>query len=221
MQFLITIIIAWVLFSLVVAAIPLRMEVEYRKHADDDRLTMVLRAWPGVWGYKLEVPVIQWNWEDWLPYLRMEAATETSTGQSLTKHEVKVKKVPPLPLGIVTKISGLFKAGLDILRINRWFYRNIRCHRLKWVTEVGLEDAAATGMFIGGLWVLKGWVFANLQRTVKVEFSRPEFEVIPSFAETKLNLGFNCIFAIRAGHIMLMGLRTFWILIKAVVGQRG
>lgn len=215
-----TVVLAWILLVLMVSAIPLRMNIMYYKHGQDDLLIMALQVWPGVWGYKLEIPVAQWTWEEWIPYLRMEAKTETSTGQTLS-HEVKIKKVPPLPIRVLKEFPSVIKAGLEILRANRLFYRSISCQNLKWITEVGMEDAAATGIITGGLWVLKGWVFANLQRTVKVEFSRPEFQVVPSFNEPKLNLDFNCIFAIRAGHIMFMGLRTFWIVVKALVGLRG
>ncbi len=80
--------------------------------------------------------------------------------------------------------------------------RQARWARLDWITTVGFQDAAATALTAGGLWVLKGNLAALARRRLRLAPGLPRIDVRPDFAGGGLESKLDGIGVLRVGHII-------------------
>ncbi|HZK18417.1 MAG TPA: DUF2953 domain-containing protein, partial [Clostridia bacterium] len=78
--------------------------------------------------------------------------------------------------------------------------------RIEWRTDIGMEDAAETGLLAGLLWMLKGVVVSHL-RNRSGDIRTNSVVVVPHYDCAQFATDVNCIFTLRFGHIMLAGLK--------------
>ena len=94
--------------------------------------------------------------------------------------------------------AALATAGLGRIRY---------CEEFQWNTKLGTGGAAGTAIAAGSLWGLKGSLMALVAG--HVEFSHPpQIQVTPDFAASGLQTFLHCIFRIRIGHAIIVGLRS-------------
>lgn len=86
--------------------------------------------------------------------------------------------------------------------------------KVKWQTELGLFDAAQTGISVGILWALKSMVLAYAYRYMAKAPRLPEIKVIPRFNQKVLVITVDCIFDVKIGYIIIAGLKVFRIFIS-------
>ncbi len=208
--------LALLIAGIAITWIPVKIEVNYRKLGVDDHLEFKVYFTPRIWGATYRVPLA-----DLLPtqgyfFVWLKTVLMGEEGRPLHLGEVRLAwpVIPSIPIDIDMEIIRLI---VEALRVNRWLFSHIRCHYLRWETEIGTGDPATTGISFGALWALKTWVYINLQRNVKLGFGVPNLRVIPYFGEKKLNLDFQCIFGIRAGHIIVAGLCVFWQTVRLLI----
>lgn len=83
------------------------------------------------------------------------------------------------------------------------FMKKSICKRFIWKTRIGFGNYAATGMAVGIVWALKGFLFGYLSRFLKFGPSCIKVCVIPSFGRTCYENSLDCILEARLGHIII------------------
>ncbi len=78
--------------------------------------------------------------------------------------------------------------------------------KIEWHTDIGMEDAAETGLLAGLIWMLKGVIVSHL-RNKDGHIRANKVAVVPHYDCARLTTDVNCIFTLRFGHIMLAGLK--------------
>lgn len=192
----------------IVMFIRIKFDVSFSRKGSDDYLSVRMTALKGLVSYKTEVPVIDIDRFFLEPILRLEADIE-----HVVSHPVEDKgmlvKIPVIML--MRNMPTFIRQGFHYVeRYNRALnklVKSIRCHDLKWKTEVGLGDPAYTGMASGLVWGVKGLAYGIFRSSIGEMKSRPLFDVRPCFDAVCLRVDFRCIFDLRVGHIIIAGLK--------------
>ncbi|SHJ48315.1 DUF2953 domain-containing protein [Paramaledivibacter caminithermalis] len=111
-------------------------------------------------------------------------------------------------------IRKMIEKTIEILKtyknIIRYLIDRINFRTLLWKTEVGFEDAALTGITSGIINIFKSNLFTMLNSSKK----KPEkihLKILPNFNKHVLKTDLNCIFTMRIGYIIIVGLKYLWI----------
>ncbi len=96
----------------------------------------------------------------------------------------------------------------------KYFWKNIKSVTIKWITNIGFNDAATTGIISSVLWTLKYTIlsFVFKEKLIKNIY----IDVIPEFNENKFKTKFVCIIESKVVHIIIVSL---WILILNKGGE--
>ncbi|MDA8235520.1 MAG: DUF2953 domain-containing protein [Clostridia bacterium] len=197
----------------VAALVTVEIRVNYRRLGKDDLLAIHLSALWGILGFKVEMSLVQMV-KNWLnPLLKLVVKVESKEGRSLGQEErtidpadIEWHRVPRL-IRLVIKVLRRFQPAIN------YFVRHLWMRQFKWRTRLGLGDAAGTGVGIGALWGIKGVIYTRLRNNTSPTGVRPQVQVIPSFHQPGFATDFDCIFAIRTGHIIITGINFLWCLI--------
>ncbi len=87
--------------------------------------------------------------------------------------------------------------------INAFSVRNVR-----WMTNVGVEDAAMTAWLCGVFWTIQAMVTGILTRFVRV-MEIPELMVTPQFSQQTFDTSLSCIVTGPVGKTIVAGLKLF------------
>ena len=85
-----------------------------------------------------------------------------------------------------------------------------KCLHLRWITVLGLDDAAITAVATGASYALTGMALGYLQQYI--DFSRckkHQLSILPSYDQPKLETDFFCILELKIGHIIAAGFRNY------------
>lgn len=116
------------------------------------------------------------------------------------KPRSKEKKFPPL-LQRLLRRKGFGPALAFLLK-------RVDICRLEWCTEIGFGDPAFTGISVGGLWSLKGFILTLLNSLLPRFSCLPRIEVVPCFTRAGFDLWVCCVFTTRVGYILLAILKA-------------
>ncbi|HWJ04137.1 MAG TPA: DUF2953 domain-containing protein [Verrucomicrobiae bacterium] len=209
---------ALALFLGLLAATPFQFRISYRRTGQDDSATVVLSGLFGLWQYTLDIPMLDWRWSA-LPHLRVVANESTAPGQAnMTETELKPRGIN---LGLIRRILGkVLVLVREMKMVKRWFYKGIRCKHLRWVFEVGLKDAAETGIAVGAIWSVIGYYLGKLNTNITFEVANPQVAVYPSFRQPIFKADIDCIFKLRIGHIIIAGFKMLRIVRNGLKGVK-
>lgn len=104
--------------------------------------------------------------------------------------------------------------------IARYLLSVLTVRRFELALEFGSEDAATTGLAVGGIWALFGTLTAILRETVKLAPGQPRFHLTPNFTQPVLQARFSCIVSLRVGHIIVAGAKLVQPGLKGVMAWR-
>jgi hypothetical protein len=96
------------------------------------------------------------------------------------------------------------KLLLHMKRFKKWMVStcsHFEVHQLRWETSFSLEDAAATGITTGYLWMLKSTLIQWLTRLFTFR-EHPRYNVHPTFDESSFVIYFQMKFAVRTLHLL-------------------
>lgn len=186
------------------------VDFQYRRQEENDHLEINLTALRGLWTLKLNIPTVQLEWEKG-PQLEVEETTVAPTGEKRkARNRFKFRYVYlQFFYHFIPIIPNML---LQMQRIKNKFYRGIHCTLVDWKIGIGLEDPADTAIAAGGFWGMLGYSLAKLYRQVTMDDREPKILVEPNFQNQGFYCKFHCIFNLRIGHIILVGLdlvRTF------------
>jgi len=193
------------LFGLL-ALITVEIRVNYRRIGKDDLFVIHISTFRRMVGFKMEMSSLHFI-NNWLkPMVHLAVELESSGGKTLLKkrrtvdpQDIEWLRVPRL-VRLAGRVYNRFRPAIT------YFIRHLRINQFKWRTRFGLDNAAQTGLGIGTLWGLKGLVYARLKNNTLKTGVKPQVQVIPSFHQSAFATDFDCIFAIRTGHIIITGI---------------
>ena len=203
------------LFIIMMAVIPIKVNIYFHKSGADDQFVVKLMALRGLWGYKLEIPQGEWLWGELFPFLYIKSEVESRAGSQLNQEEVKIKRLPTYYIPYLNKLFPLIKKIRKLLSIQKMLLRSTIMEEFKWHTEIGLKDAARASILYGIIWGTKNFILFNIRCNSQVKFAYPDYRVTINYLKEVFHVEFNCIFTVRTGHIILAGALTAWQLFVA------
>ena len=91
---------------------------------------------------------------------------------------------------------------LPWVHVAGWLERKIRFIKIFWSTRIGLGDAAATAMFVGVGWGVKGILLSLAEQNYGLPGKGTKIEVIADYQQAGFATHLDCIFKLRIGHII-------------------
>ncbi|CAN2249561.1 DUF2953 domain-containing protein [Bacillus vallismortis] len=170
--------------------------VEYLHADDNDKLTLKITALFGLIRIKKSIPAIKVNKADGSVDIKQK--TKSKVKKSSSEKKITFDDVQQS----IHKIEMILQQVKDLRKISASFLAHLHITKLEWITIVGIQDAAVTGVLTGAVWGVKGGIAAMLYDHLNF-VNKPVYEVIPSFQVPVSRTHFQCIFFFRFGHAML------------------
>ncbi|MCY8544832.1 DUF2953 domain-containing protein [Bacillus vallismortis] len=170
--------------------------VEYLHADDNDKLTLKITALFGLIRIKKSIPAIKVNKADGSVDIKQK--TKSKVKKSSSEKKITFDDVQQS----IHKIEMILQQVKNLRKISASFLAHLHITKLEWITIVGIQDAAVTGVLRGAVWGVKGGIAAMLYDHLNF-VNKPVYEVIPSFQVPVSRTHFQCIFFFRFGHAML------------------
>lgn len=193
------------LFATITLLQSVRMELEYWREGTDDHLMVYLSGPYGIVFQRFEVPGTDLIPTGAGPALSHSQESQDALGgkQHTTRNEILFTEI--------RKIRAIWRKLRPVWQTYRpatdYLLRHVRLEALTWETRLGVNDAAATGLWVGTIWALKGAVITFLQSRFPVDERKCSITVSPYFNHEYFSTFFHCIFTIRLVHVMNVQLK--------------
>jgi hypothetical protein len=177
----------------------------YKHENKDDRLLIVIRLLWGLVKIKKTYPSIKINKED----QSIDVKKQTKPGAKKEKSNDKISTDDVQRS--LHQMNEIKKQVVHLHTIIKRFLKHVHVDEFCWISEIGLHDAAATGVICGSAWTIKGSCIALLDQNMIVK-KRPVIDVTPSFFLSSFKTDVTCILSFRMGHAMgaVIRLLTYW-----------
>jgi hypothetical protein len=190
-------------------SLQIRIIAEHNQRNDETVLEFAL-----LWGlikFKINFKSVELGLDKIVNMLHIRSNVGGQDNSAQVKHHISVRQLlellQRLDLGLIKKLW---------LR-RREFIPPVKCSQLVWITKVGLEDAAVTGISTGLLWSVKGLVYSVICQMEHWHIHKVELKVIPNFKQKLFEVHLDCIFKFTIGHIIIAGIKLlifllfFWL----------
>jgi len=165
-----------------------------------------------LWGlikFHLRLSSASFGYRALRPVLQLRAKF---TGRQKTMVSKKARITPEKAHELYKMLLKLYHATLPA---NRYFFKGLTVHKFSWRTGISLFEADQTGLAVGGLWLIKSNLSAQIYRLVRKPAPLPVLDVQPLFKEQLvLWVRFNFNFSIKMGRIIAAGLMAAWLYFK-------
>lgn len=201
----------WIGLTLLVRA---TVDFTYYRREENDHIEIQLSALHGLWTFCMSVPTVKLEWEKG-PQIEVQQASVAPSGEK-RKGQSRIR-FRYLRRGFLYRlVPQIPRILIRLQRAKNKFYRGIHCTYIHWKIIIGYEDPSLTAWAAGTFWSILGYSLARLYRQVTMETREPKLFVEPNFQKTGFSCDLHCIFKLRIGHIMFVGLD----LIRAFVRGR-
>ena len=192
------------------------IDFRYQRIEEEDHMDIQLSAFHGLWHIQYLIPTLQLEWEKG-PQLEIEHAAKAKGGERQATTKARFRYIRR---GWLARLWPNIPRRLHYLnRVKRKFYRGIHCRAINWRIEVGYKDAFQTAIATGAFWTMFGFALSHLYRQVTVEVScTPSVAVVPQFKKEGFLCDIRCIFHLRIGHIIFVGIKILRLLIRRIRG---
>lgn len=197
--------IAMLILLLLSLALKAEVDFRYRRVEEEDHIDIHFRAFQGLWHTQYQIPTVQLEWEKG-PQIKMEEVAKGKGGTREKKINARFRYI---------REGWLYRLWLSVPRLLRsfnrlksQFYRGIHCKAIDGRIEIGYKDASQTAIAAGAFWAMLGYALSYLYRQVRVEVSCPSLVVVPQFKKEGFLCDIRCIFHLRIGHIIFVGLKA-------------
>jgi len=207
--------LAIIILLLISFVLKIQVDFRYRRIEEEDHISIDFRAFKGLWRANFQIPTLQLEWEKG-PQVELEQVSKSKGGIRKTTSKARVRYIRRewlcrLWLNIPQLIEHLN-------RIKRQFYRGIHCTAINWRVEIGHKDACQTAIAAGSFWTMLGFALSYLHKQVTMEVQSPALVVAPQFKKEGFFCDIQCIFHLRIGHIILVGLRLLLMFKRGIRG---
>lgn len=179
----------------------------YHHQQVDDEMIIRLSAWFGLIRYTIDVPLIKVDTET----ASIEVKEETHLGKGgMTKEKDKKYSLEDI-FNSFHDTYELLKHVVGMHKIVRRFLAKMEIKELEWHSNIGLGDAAHTGMVVGAGWTIKGGIVGFMSHYTKMQ-TTPVLTITPYFQMNVSQTLIKCMIRFQIGHAILAGIRTvkYW-----------
>lgn len=195
--------LAVVIMLLLSLALRAEVDFRYRRIDEEDHIDIYLSAFHGLWHTQYQIPTLQLEWEKG-PQLEFDQVAKGNGEKRQATTEARFR---------YWRQGFLSRLWLSVPRLLRYFkrvksqfYRGIHCQGINWRIEIGYQDAAQTALAAGAFWTLLGFALSRLYQQVTVDVQSPALVVVPQFKKEGFLCDIQCIFQLRIGHIIFVGI---------------
>ncbi len=196
--------LAMLILILISSALKIQVDFRYRRIKEEDHIEVDFRAFKGLWRASYQIPTLQLEWEKG-PQVEFEQVAKERVGVQATTSKARFRYIRWGWLSNLWLNAPLLIEHFE--RLKRQFYKGIHCKYLNWRVEIGYKDACQTAIVAGAFWSMFGFALSYLHKQVTMEVQAPTLVVAPQFNNEGFFCHFQCIFQLRIGHIILVGMR--------------
>lgn len=110
--------------------------------------------------------------------------------------------------------AGMVRLRKELAKKIKEFYKKIKVQELKAEIQIGLEDAAQTGLVAGGIWIFLTNMKSKCCRLFEVRSEDIFLNVIPRYNTVLFSGRLNCILNLKISHIIFTALKIIWLILK-------
>ncbi|WP_139364843.1 DUF2953 domain-containing protein [Sutcliffiella halmapala] len=198
--------IAILLFLLIIFT-KITIHFYFHHEQDNDQMIVKLSAWFGLIRYTIDVPLIKVDKDS----ASIQVKEKTKMGAA---GKTKEKEKDYSPKDIFQSIGDTYELVRHVVgmhEIVRRFLSKVEIKKLEWHSNVGLGDAAYTGMVVGAAWSLKGGIVGFMSQYTKMK-ADPVLSITPFFQQAVSQTLVKCMIRFQIGYAILAGIRTvkYW-----------
>jgi hypothetical protein len=178
------------------------IDIKILKDHDNDKIILEFKTLFELIKYKIEIPFIDLTMKkNGLPFLKM--STEVKKGQTEELSEEKKSIVTLKEMkAIYRKVKCFFYTHEKGIR---YILGRLKISSFLWKTEVGVNDAAFTGMVSGILWIFQEQMIILLRNHAKC--NEMNSKVMPHFNKEVFKTTLHCIIKVKIGYIIIAGIK--------------
>lgn len=193
---------------LLVAFMPIRMIITTVQRNNNQLIVIKVKSFYGLLNLKFEIPYMDLIIKGIRPALQFNAKLETGTGKKL------IDKNKILTLFEGNKIIKFYKASpISFNKLMKYTLRKTKIKDFFLNFTLGTEDAYYTALLYGVLWSIIGSIVSL--RTNKINMTIQDISIIPAFDKKTFQYELSCIITIKAGHIIIVGIKALPVLLNA------
>lgn len=191
----------------------LRIQIVYRRQAENDDLEIELSVYRGLLRYRIHANMLQIR--NMKTGVKVAGEADAGPNQASGKQGEKKKEwiTPHKVAEWARNFANWRRRVHNMDEILRTTLKRVRGESLEWHTNVGVGEAAVTGIVSGIVWTAKSAVLALLGRYVTL-YTKPQLAVVPDFSRERLDTHLLCILRFRIGHAIIAAIRIaihyFW-----------
>ncbi|ADG82481.1 DUF2953 domain-containing protein [Thermincola potens] len=187
----------------------IKFHIEYHRNQQDDRFLVNIALVRGLLNFKTEFTSLELKKKFWRMNLELQSEVEAEMGKASAGLDQKTEA--PITYQNVRLGYNILRALMELVgKYKEVFLRIVRLIRvleLNWKTQIGMGDAAATGVITGVVWGIKGVVVQTIYRYAGSVQATADIKVWPDFSKKSIKTDLRCIFDIRIGHIIIAGFK--------------
>lgn len=191
-----------IIIIILIISSPIVINISILKDNKNDEIIIKFKLLYGLIKYKKEYPLVEIDLEEDKGSIKVSEETENNIKSGVQKEESKKYNID--------KIIEKYREGTEVINKYRqpinYVLNKISWESFKWVTELGVNDAAITGLVTGIIRILKGNVVAFLNNN-SINFESIFLNVIPNFNCESFKTRLNCIFSLKIGYIIIAGFK--------------
>ncbi|MGO4888721.1 DUF2953 domain-containing protein [Anaerobacillus sp. MEB173] len=197
--FIVLLIIIFIVILIMITKV--NIELFYAHDQDNDELTIKFNAWFGLLSYTMSVPLIKVD-KDSASIIIEE---EQKVGQN-DLEDKKRKITPNLIINKMKEMQDFLRHVKGLHKIMRHFLKNISVTKFEWQTQLGIGDAAHTGVLAGIAWGIKGTAIGIVSHLMLLK-TKPKIAVQPAYQSKQSFTRLRCMFSFRIGHAIGAGIK--------------
>jgi len=203
---LILIILFIILFLIFITKLTVILDLQHI--GDDDHFKIKLRAWRFI-QYTINIPLVKIDDEANI-ILKQEQKPGTEESKRNVK-ETQKKITPEEEVKALHDVKEFLQHIIGLHKIVRRFLKKIKVKELEWHSQIGIGDAAHTGMLSGVAWSIKGSVVGLIGSYMQLQ-TTPAMTISPAFNVYCSRTKFKCMIQFRIGHAIFAGIQfiKYW-----------
>lgn len=177
---------------------------------DNDHFKIKFRAWYGLIRYTIDIPFVKVD--DAGSNLIVKQEQKLGSDSEHNKGKNKEQKVTPDEvMNSLSDVKEIAQHIVGLHKIVKRFLKKVKVKKLEWHSQLGIGDAAHTGLLTGAAWAIKGSVIGIISQYMKLLIT-PVVTITPEFNRLCSKTKLQCIIQFRIGQAMLAGIRfiKYW-----------
>jgi hypothetical protein len=197
------------LFIFLILFTRLTVILDLQHVGDNDHIKIKFRAWFGIIKYTITVPLIKVDDEANLIVKQEQKAGDESSDSKGKKSKAKI--TPEEEVKALHDVKEILQHIVGLHKIVRRFLKKVKVRGFEWHSQIGIGDAAKTGILTGLAWSIKGGVVGLISQYMQLK-ATPVITITPEFnvycSRTKL----ECMIQFRIGQAMFAGIQfiKYW-----------